>query len=350
VALPPATPFTVQVTAVLAVFVTVALNCCVVLITTVAVVGATATATGSAMVTVAEADLVLSATLVAVTVTLAGAGTAAGAVYSPAALTVPIVALPPVMPFTLHVTAVLAALLTVALNCCVALVSTVAAVGANVTDTGFTTVTVAEADAAGSATLVAIIVTVAGTGTVAGAVYRPPTVTVPTVALPPATPFTVHVTAVLAVPVTVAVNCCDAPVTKVALVGTNDTLTAALTVTVAEADLVLSAALVAVTVTVAGAGTAAGAVYSPAALTVPTVALPPAMPFTVHVTAVLAVPVTVATNCWVPLVTSVALAGETLTATGGATVTAAVPDFVESATLVALTVTVAGVGTAAGAV
>ena len=60
---PPGTPFTLQVTAVLAVLVTVAVNCCVRLTTTVAVSGATLTATGGATVTVAVADLVLSATL-----------------------------------------------------------------------------------------------------------------------------------------------------------------------------------------------------------------------------------------------------------------------------------------------
>jgi hypothetical protein len=49
------------------------------------------------------------------------------------------------------------------------------------------------------------------------------------------------------VPVTVAVNCCVPPVVNDAEVGEIETATA-VTVTVAEADLVLSAALVAVTV------------------------------------------------------------------------------------------------------
>jgi hypothetical protein len=40
-----------------------------------------------------------------------------------------------------------------------------------------------------------------------GAVYRPVPLIVPAVALPPTTPSTDHVTAVLPVPVTVAVNC-----------------------------------------------------------------------------------------------------------------------------------------------
>jgi predicted anti-sigma-YlaC factor YlaD len=61
------------------------------------------------------------------------------------------------------------------------------------------------------------------------------------------------------------------------------------TVTVAEADLLVSACEMAVTVTVAGFGTAVGAVYRPAVEIVPTVLLPPATPFTCHVTAVLLV-------------------------------------------------------------
>jgi hypothetical protein len=67
-------------------------------------------------------------------------------------------------------------------------------------------------------------------------------------------------------------------------------------ITELEADLVESAALVAVTVTTFEVGTA-GEVYSPVELTVPTVVLPPAMPFTDHVTAVLLVPLTAAVNC-----------------------------------------------------
>jgi len=82
--------------------------------------------------------------------------------------------------------------------------------------------------------------------------------TVPTVALPPAIPFTLQVTAVFVVFVTVAVNCCVAPVATEALVGLTLTATGGMTVTDAEADLVGSATLVAVTV--AGEGTPDGAV------------------------------------------------------------------------------------------
>jgi len=64
-----------------------------------------------------------------------------------------------------------------------------------------------------------------------------------------APPVADQVTAVLLLPVTVAVNCCVAPVISEAVVGEMVTATA-VTVTVAEADLVVSATLVAVTVKV----------------------------------------------------------------------------------------------------
>ena len=56
-----------------------------------------------------------------------------------------------------------------------------------------------------------------------------------------------QVTAALLVPVTVAENCCVPPVWSDADVGDIETATGAATVTLAEADLVVSAALVAVT-------------------------------------------------------------------------------------------------------
>jgi len=62
-----------------------------------------------------------------------------------------------------------------------------------------------------------------------------------------------QVTAVLLLPVTVAVNCCVAPVWSEADVGPMLTATTgggAVTVTVAEADFVLSATLMAVTTNV----------------------------------------------------------------------------------------------------
>src|SRR5438876_896764 len=176
-------------------------------------------------------------------------------------------------------------------------------------------VTWAEADFVASAWDTAVTVTVAGLGTTEGAVYRPELEIVPTVALPPLTPFTCQVTAVLAVFCTVAVNCWVPPVATVADSGEIVMLTAVadVIVTWAEADFVASAWDTAVTVTVPGLGTTAGAVYSPELEIVPTVALPPVTPLTCQVTAVLAVFCTVAVNCWVPPIATVAEVGEIVT-------------------------------------
>lgn len=76
----------------------------------------------------------------------------------------------------------------------------------------------------------------------------------------PLQPERLQVTAVFAVPVTAAVNCCFAPVTTFAEDGVTETTTGGNTVIVAEADLLESACDVAVAVTVAGVGTAPGAV------------------------------------------------------------------------------------------
>jgi uncharacterized spore protein YtfJ len=74
------------------------------------------------------------------------------------------------------------------------------------------------------------------------------------------------------------------------------------------------------------------------------------LPLMLQVTAEFVVLATVAVNCrWLP-VTTVAVVGEIVTATGATIVTEAVADFVGSATEVALTDTCAGLGTAAGAV
>jgi hypothetical protein len=103
--------------------------------------------------------------------------------------------------------------------------------------------------------------------------------------------------------------------------------TGTLTITLAEADFVESAALVAVTVKVPAAP---GAVYRPPVEMVPLVAD--------QFTAVLLLPVTLAVNCWVPLLNIEADTGEIVTPTTGAlTVTVADADLVESAMLVAVT-------------
>jgi len=70
-----------------------------------------------------------------------------------------------------------------------------------------------------------------------------------------------------------------------------------------------------------------------------------------HVTAWLAVLVTIAVNCTVwPLFSAVVIAGLTLTATGGSSVIVVDEDAVGSATLVAVTLAVCAVVPDAGAV
>jgi len=150
--------------------------------------------------------------------------------------------------------------------------------------------------------------------------------------------------------VTVAVNFCCAPAMTFGEVGESVTTTGGITVTVALPFFVTSACDVAVTVTVDGVGTAAGAVYKPDALMVPQAPPLQPAPETDHVTAEFAVPVTVAVNCCCVPVVTLTVAGDTETATGGITVTVALPDFVWSACEVAVTVTVAGFGMIAGAV
>src|SRR4051812_36442135 len=61
-------------------------------------------------------------------------------------------------------------------------------------------------NAVGAATLVALTITVPPAGITGGAVYAPVAVMTPRVALPPAISLTAHVTAVVEVPATVAVN------------------------------------------------------------------------------------------------------------------------------------------------
>src|SRR5437660_679950 len=105
---------------------------------TVAEVGEIVTLTGAGGVIVicAEDDLLGSACDMAVTVTVAGLGTVTGPVYKPELEIVPVVVFPPVTPFTCQVTAVLLVFCTVAVNCCVPPVVTVAEVGEMETTTG----------------------------------------------------------------------------------------------------------------------------------------------------------------------------------------------------------------------
>src|ERR1019366_4622382 len=153
-----------------------------------------------------------------------------------------------------------------------------------------------------------------------------------------------HVTPPLEAPPTVAVSCWVWEAVRVAESGVSEMLTWGVSVTVALAYLVGSATLVAFTVTVCAAAMLAGAVYRPAAEIVPTFGL------SVHVTALLEVPPTVAVYCWVWEPASVAESGVNEIVTGGLSVTVALADLVGSATLVAFTVTVCAAEMVAGAV
>jgi hypothetical protein len=174
-----------------------------------------------------------------------------------------------------------------------------------------------------SAALVAVTLTLGGAGGADGAVYvavsAPVLATVPSVAFPPATPFTLHVTRVSGCPdpLTLAVNPCAIPVVTVAAVGATFTATSLSMPTLAAPLADGAATLVALTVTLAGDGKSPGAVYSPALEIVPTVAFPPSTPFTLHATRVSVVPVTVAANGRVAPRKTIALIGATLTVTFG---------------------------------
>jgi hypothetical protein len=99
-----------------------------------------------------------------------------------------------------------ALLVTVAEKACTAPSSTLAEFGAMLKVMSLATVNVARPDLLASAWLVAVICTVAGDGRSIGAVYAPAGVIVPSVVLPPVTPFTLQSTAVSVVFDTVAVK------------------------------------------------------------------------------------------------------------------------------------------------
>src|SRR6516225_193752 len=120
--------------------------------------------------------------------------------------------------------------------------------------------------------------------------------------------------------------------------------------TVAEADCEESAQEVAVTVTDPPEGGRSGAVYKPLEVMVPILASPPLVPFTLQSTQPLVEPSTLATNCWVAPLTTVAAAGETVTSAAATIVTVADAPAWLSAFDTAVRVTVAGFGTEDGAV
>ena len=79
------------------------------------------------------------------------------------------------------------------------------------------------ADLVSSASLLPVTVTVAGTGTIAGAVYNPLADMVPQAAPVQPIPDKAHVTALFDVPVTDAASCCVDPVFTEAVAGLKDT-------------------------------------------------------------------------------------------------------------------------------
>ena len=187
------------------------------------------------MVTVADPEEFVLAVETAVTLTVVVVtlpfpveivGTPPGATNRPEVEINPVAWLPPVTPLTSQVTAVLGSPFTVAANCWVVKMDTVAGFGLTATETCCAMVTLADPESDVFADKTAVTVTVAGLGMVPGAVYNPFEVMVPDAALPPGVPFTCQVTAVFVVPVTVAVNCVLAPGLSVAIGGVTATVIA----------------------------------------------------------------------------------------------------------------------------
>jgi hypothetical protein len=113
----------------------------------------------------------------------------------------------------------------------------------------------------------------------------------------------------------VAANARTAPNSTGIVCGDTETVMSLVTVTRAVALLELSAALVACTVTEPVAGRSPGEVYTPLVLIVPTVGLPPEIPFTLQSTAGFVELLTVAVNsCGSPSSTETE-GGETVTVT-----------------------------------
>ena len=172
---------------------------------------------------------------------------------------------------------------------------------------------------------------------------------------PPEIPFTDHSTEVLARPLTTAVNCWVCSSATEAFVGVTTTAGCVITLVSVLALLLGSATLVAVTVMLLGCGAAAGAVNTPAEVIVPQGLPEPAQP-TPPMVQVICVfgfepgsGVTVAINCAVAA--GFRLAGPLTERVKWLVMTKpAMPVFDESASLVAVTVTVGGVGKIPGAV
>ena len=157
--------------------------------------------------------------------------------------------------------------------------------------------TSADADLLPSACDLAVTLTTAGFGMIAGAVYKPAWVIAPQLEPVHPVPEMLHDTAVFELPVTCSENCWEAEGRSFAEVGEIVILTPGTIVTVALADLAGSTTDVAVSDRNAGFGGADGAVNRPEELTVPHVLPAQPIPVIVQVTAVFAEPVTEALNC-----------------------------------------------------
>ena len=137
---------------------------------TIALVGVIVTTTGITIVIVAEPVVCPSAMDTALIVTIAGLGAVSGAVYRPLEETVPQLAPEQPDPTTLQSTPVIVVPVTFAVNCSVRPIGTCAEAGERLTSIGATIVIVARLDFVGSATEVAFTKTMAGFGTMEGAV------------------------------------------------------------------------------------------------------------------------------------------------------------------------------------
>lgn len=213
------------------------------------------------------------------------------------------------MPFTVHVTAEFGVPETVAVKFALCPGARVADVGDTDTVTGapppIETIAVALCVPA-----VASIATELGEGTAAGAVYvavfAPVDAMVPTLELPPDTPFTSQAITVPGATQRDAVNAWDILAATLADAGEMEFAAAHEIVTVAAAVFDGSATLVAITETNPCGGVIAGAVYTaafaPLTLMVPTPALPPPALFTAQLTPELALPapLTVAVRLTLP--------------------------------------------------
>ena len=338
------------------------------------------------IVSVAAAVFVVSATDFAVSVTVAGFGTLAGAAYViavPEALVdvdrVPQVAPLHPAPLKVQVTPLFCeSFCTVAVMLRGCPVCTDADVGFTTTEMAggaeAVTVIVVAAVFVVSATDFAVSVTVAGFGTPAGAVYviAVPEALVDVDNVPQVAPLHPAPPKVQVTPLfcesfcTVAVTVCVCPVCTDADVGFTATEmaggVAVVTVIVVAAVLVVSATDLAVSVTVAGLGTLAGAVYVmavPEALAfadkMPQAAPLHPLPLKFQVTPLFCVSFckVAAMLCVFPVCTEnvVGLTVTEIAALEDAVIVrVAAADFVPSVTDVAVAVTIAGLGTAAGAV